>query len=111
MNKAYQQLSQVADCLLVIEMEMRRLELWSEQWPGDDALASSQPFCVDTLSFDQWLQFVFIERMKVLVEGGHPLPTVSGIAPMAEEYFRGRAAGGQTLVRHLAEMDRLLGEA
>ncbi|HBM51367.1 MAG TPA: pseudouridine synthase, partial [Marinobacter sp.] len=32
----------------------------------------------------------------------------SGIAPMAEEHFRGRPESGQGLVKALEEMDRLL---
>lgn len=108
MSTVYPHLSRVADCLLCIEMEMRRLELWSADRPDEEALASTQPFCIDTLNFAEWLQFIFIERMKVLVEGGHPLPSVSGIAPMAEEYVRGLPGRGQTLVRHLEDMDRLL---
>ena len=46
--------------------------------------------------------------MKALIEGGHPLPQVSGMAPMAEEHFRGREESGTVLISELAEMDRLL---
>lgn len=100
--------SEVADRLLGIEIEMRRIEVWSAVAPSEEALASTQPFCVDTLEFTQWLQFVFLERMRFIVEQGHGLPPVSGIAPMAEEYFRGQPQSGDGLVRELEAIDRLL---
>ncbi|MDK8465117.1 YqcC family protein [Marinobacter sp. SS13-12] len=100
--------ARVADSLLQIEIELRRLDAWETDPPPDEALQSTKPFAVDTLEFTQWLQFVFVYRMKVLIENGHPLPEVSGMAPMAEEHFRGRSEPGHSLIRELAEMDRLL---
>lgn len=102
--------ARVADSLLQIEMELRRIGAWESEPPPEEALQSTEPFAVDSLEFTQWLQFVFVSRMKVLIEKGHPLPRVSGMAPMAEEHFRGRAEPGRGLIRELAEMDRLLSE-
>jgi len=106
-----EQLDQVTDHLLQIEIELRRLDVWEVEAPPASAFQSAEPFCIDTMAFTQWLQFVFLERMKVLVETGQPLPTVSGIAPMAEEHFRGRAESGAGLIRTLKAMDQLLSEA
>ncbi|MCG8516992.1 YqcC family protein [Marinobacter xestospongiae] len=100
--------TEVADCLLRIEIELRRLDAWADQRPSEQALQSTQPFAVDTLEFTEWLQFIFLERMKWLVEQGQALPSVSGMAPMAEEYFRAREESGRALIRELAAMDRLL---
>ena len=72
----------LADQLLLIERELRRLGWWAETAPSAEALASVEPFCVDTLSFDQWLQFVLIPRMEQLVVQQAPLPTsVSSSSP------------------------------
>ncbi|KPQ01142.1 YqcC family protein [Marinobacter sp. HL-58] len=101
-------IARVADSLLQIERELRRIGAWETEPPPADALQSTKPFAVDTLEFTQWLQFVFVSRMKVMIENGHPLPEVSGMAPMAEEHFRGRSEPGHSLVRELEEMDRLL---
>ena len=38
-----------------IEAELKEQGLWSAQEPGMEALASQLPFCIDTLSFQQWL--------------------------------------------------------
>ncbi|MGY8909754.1 MAG: YqcC family protein, partial [Flavobacteriales bacterium] len=50
----------VAEVLIDIESELRQLGLWDRQVPSNSALASSEPFCVDTLTLPQWLQFIFL---------------------------------------------------
>lgn len=108
MTEPANSIGQVADGLLNIEMELRQLGLWESEPPPEEAFQSTKPFCIDTLEFHQWLQFVFVARMKVIVEEDRPLPSVSGIAPMAEEHFRGRPESGSALIRQLEEIDRLL---
>ena len=53
--------TRVADSLLQIEMELRRIDAWESEPPSPEALQSAQPFAVDTLEFTQWLQFVFVQ--------------------------------------------------
>ncbi|QSP94222.1 YqcC family protein [Marinobacter salinisoli] len=110
MSNSSDVVGQVADSLLRVEIELRQLGVWEAERPPAEAFQSSQPFCLDTLEFTQWLQFVFIERMKIIIESDHPLPTVSGIAPMAEEHFRGRDESGEGLIRELEVIDQLLSE-
>ncbi|WP_299591519.1 YqcC family protein [uncultured Microbulbifer sp.] len=98
----------IATLLLELEGELRRLALWESEPPAPEALASTQPFCVDTLTLPQWLQFVFLPRMSQLVEAEHPLPQKCGIAPMAEEYFSGGQLPIAGLVRKLTEIDERL---
>ncbi|WP_066966118.1 YqcC family protein [Microbulbifer sp. Q7] len=98
----------IATLLLELEAELRSLELWEAEPPAPEALASTQPFCVDTLTLPQWLQFVFLPRMSQMVELEHPLPQKCGIAPMAEEYFRGSPLLVVGLTRKLTELDERL---
>lgn len=98
----------IADLLLAIEMELRALSLWSDQAPTAEQLASTEPFCLDTLTFPQWIQFVFIVRLKVIVEQGGAFPEKSTIAPMVEEYFRGSSLDVARLTQLMAEFDRLV---
>ncbi|MGP4844240.1 YqcC family protein [Marinobacter sp. 1Y8] len=100
----------VADGLIAIETELRRLNYWESEPPASEALSSTQPFCMDTLGFHQWLQFIFLPRMKVIIEQDLALPAVSGIAPMAEEFFRNEPVSGSALVNELARIDSLLSE-
>ncbi|MCF7201817.1 YqcC family protein [Pseudomonas oligotrophica] len=97
---------ELADTLLLIERELRMAGLWSDSAPSAQALASCEPFCVDTLAFEQWLQWVLLPRMKAILEGDRPLPQVSGISPMAEVAFVERPVGG--LLAALQRFDRLL---
>ncbi|MGO1748992.1 MAG: YqcC family protein [Marinobacter sp.] len=99
---------QIADGLLGVEMELRELELWESERPPEEAFQSTEPFCLDTLNFTQWIQFVFLERMKLIIENEHALPSGSAIAPMAEECFRSRPESGQRLIRELEHIDQLL---
>ena len=99
---------EVAALLIDVEAHLRQLRLWEDQSPTVEALASSQPFCIDTLSFTQWLQFVFLPNMAGLVEMGKSLPTECSIAPMAEEYFRGLGLPGKALEATLLSIDRVL---
>ena len=80
----------IADQLLLIERELRALGWWDDCAPSDEALASVEPFCVDTLDFSQWLQWIFLPRMKFILEQDMALPSASGILQMAEMVYQGR---------------------
>lgn len=99
---------QVAEILVDLERELRRLGLWESQRPEPEKLASRMPFAVDTLTFPQWLQFIFLERMELLLSTGQTLPGKSQISPMAEEYFKEAGLDGAGLVILLDRFDRLM---
>ena len=101
-------ISRVAEHLLLIERELLLLGWWTAQPPAEEALSSQQPFCVDTLAFEQWLQWIFLPRMKLLLENDAALPTVSGIREMAEEVYRDRVYQARGLLEALGEFDRLI---
>lgn len=91
-----------------IEKELRELRLWEFEMPSGDALASTAPFAVDTLEFTQWVQFIFIPRLYAMIEVQAALPLVSGIAPMAEEYFAPLRIPSSILISHFKRIDNLL---
>jgi uncharacterized protein YqcC (DUF446 family) len=68
-----------------LEAELRRMQLWEVEPPSATQLASTQPFCVDTLAFSQWLQWLLIPRMRRIFAGEGDLPTKSAIWPYAED--------------------------
>ncbi len=100
----------VAEILMDIEKELRELRLWEFESPSQEALASTEPFAIDTLNFPQWLQFIFIPRLHAMAEQRIPLPNVSGVKPMAEEYFLVLNLNSLPLVQHLERIDKLLSE-
>jgi uncharacterized protein YqcC (DUF446 family) len=105
---ALPQTEEVHALLIDVETYLRQLGLWQQESPPPGALVSQQPFCIDTLGLDQWLQFIFLPMMYELLQSGQDLPTECAIAPMAEEYFRGTAVPSLALQRTLAALDRLL---
>ncbi|MCQ4313993.1 YqcC family protein [Pseudomonas stutzeri] len=108
-----QRIPELAEQLLLIEQELRGLGVWTSSPPDAQALVSQEPFCVDTLSFDQWLQWLFLPRMKTILERGEALPTVSGILAMAEMVYRDRPQQVVGLLKALERFDVLIsrGEA
>lgn len=96
--------------LLLVDMEsgLRRLDLWEVAPPAPERLASAVPFCHDTLEFTQWLQWVFIPRMRAVLEGGHPLPADCSIAPIAEDAFARIDGNTDPLLDSLRAVDLLL---
>ncbi|GAB3370751.1 YqcC family protein [Azotobacter armeniacus] len=98
----------LAEQLLLIERELRVLGLWARLPPSDEALSSEQPFCVDALAFEEWLQWIFLPRMRLILESGGALPAASGIRPMAEVAYCERRAEIGRLLALLGEVDRLI---
>lgn len=97
------------DVLLELELHLREQSLWTNGVPDASRLCSVEPFCIDTLNFPEWLQFVFLPRMSVMLEAQMPLPEKSAIAPMAEEYFRSRVLdGGARICKVLRRFDQLI---
>jgi uncharacterized protein YqcC (DUF446 family) len=100
--------AEIAAVLIDLEAQLRQLGLWEEVSPPPGALASTQPFCIDTLSLPQWLQFVFLPKLYSLLEQAMPLPRECGVAPLAEEFFRGSGLNITALIAALEELDRQL---
>lgn len=99
----------VLQLLAEIEAELKSLSLWQAELPSAEALASRVPFCIDTLTFEQWLQFVFLVKMQQLVVMKLPLPTNVAIFPMAEESFKQLAADTGRLEKLILTFDNVLG--
>jgi uncharacterized protein YqcC (DUF446 family) len=102
--------NQVADIILLLEAELRRIGLWEESAPAKQALESTLPFCHDSLEFHQWLQWVLIPKTRELIEKGMALPTTSDIATLAEYRFVQMPQETDALLKLIREYDRLLSE-
>jgi len=94
--------------LKAIEQELRQRQHWATQRPDDARLHSTLPFSCDSLSLEEWLQFVFIPKMQQMLDNGVPLPSGAGLAPYAEVVFRERLSEMASLLSLLREVDRVL---
>jgi len=97
--------------LKTLEESLQSEELWLAQTPSNDALSSVEPFAVDTLTFIQWLQFLFLPQIKQICQEAAELPAICSIAPMAEEYFKSIQITGDTIVSQLTQIDQLITNA
>ncbi len=97
---------EIASLLIDIEAELRRLQLWDSEAPSAAALASTEPFCVDTLSFTQWLQFIFLPRMHALIAAAQLPPGRCEIKPLAEQYFSDSRLDVLALLRAIDALDQ-----
>lgn len=96
--------NQVRQILLDIERVMRELQLWSAMPPEPEAFDSVEPFSVDTMSAEQWLQWVLIPRMFALLAAETDLPTRFAITP----YFEVALPDAPRLLAELQRLDDLL---
>jgi len=103
------QAQDIMSLLATLQSELTRLGYWETERPSVEALSSQQPFCVDTLAFNQWLQFIFIERIQALVDQGMALPNGSGLLPLAEEFFK--QDDNTVLLKIIEDIDNTLGRA
>ncbi|MEH6566754.1 MAG: YqcC family protein [Halopseudomonas sp.] len=90
-----------------LESELRSLGLWSTHPPEPARLDSSAPFCVDTLLFEQWLQWLFIPRMAAVLDQQAGLLAKPRLLPMAEQAFVHLGRRRHSLLSAVAQIDRL----
>jgi uncharacterized protein YqcC (DUF446 family) len=94
--------------LTQLKQELKYLTLWQSSQPSLSDMSSTLPFHYDTLTFEQWLQFVFIERISLLIEKNQTLPSEISLLPMAEESFKKLGDQANTLLEVINQLDCLL---
>lgn len=100
--------NRIADVLLEVEANLRTHGKWDKSKPDASDLNSTIPFCMDTLKFEQWLQWIFLPRMKDTLEQTKPLPSQSGIFEYAEECLQKSDPSTNTLLKQLKTFDDLI---
>lgn len=74
-----------------LERQLKQAGLWSDIPPSAQAMASTAPFACDSMSFAMWLQFIFLTKMREMLEQNIPLPQALCLLPMAEECAKNEA--------------------
>ena len=100
--------NRIADVLLEVEATLRINGKWDESSPDSNALASKQPFCMDTLEFEQWLQWIFLPRMKTTLEQTKQLPAKSSIFVYAHECLQKNDPSTDSLLKLIKTFDDLI---
>ncbi len=91
-----------------LSLELKKQKLWQAKPPSVQALSSVAPFHCDTLAFEQWLQFIFIERINALIAANKTLPTAISLCPMAEDAFKLHGASIANVINIIADIDELM---
>jgi uncharacterized protein YqcC (DUF446 family) len=97
----------VREKIAEIENEMKRIGYWQSDLSQPEQYGFRSAFAMDTMAFSQWLQFIFIPRVKNMLEVGEKFPPDSQNGAQAVREFDGddRAQG---LVALLSEFDEII---
>ncbi|WP_293265303.1 YqcC family protein [Neptunomonas sp.] len=99
---------ELLNILNAISSEMALKKLWQSTPPADEALSSTQPFCVDTLTFCEWIQWIMLPKLESMAQSKVPLPNNSDMFSMAEEAFKRAEQDTTTLLGLILQLDNCL---
>ena len=88
---------QLVDLLQQLEAQLLHHGLWQQIMPSAEALQFTEPFAIDTLHPHEWLQWIFIARMRALVESNQALPRGFSIEPYFAEAWKQELHYGELL--------------
>ena len=92
--------------LATIKQAMRADGMWQAQPLEAEQYEFHQAFGADTMTFSQWLQFVLVPRVELVLSSRSTLPSNSSVGTKAiREFDSDPRAGG--LVTLLCEFDQL----
>lgn len=70
--------------LHLLEQRLQQTDHWQVMPPAPEAFNSTEPFCVDSMSLQQWLRYVFIPRLQAIIDAEAPLPDSCSVTPQVE---------------------------
>ncbi|GAA4497099.1 YqcC family protein [Pseudaeromonas paramecii] len=91
-----------------LEVELKHQTLWCDESPTPAQLASQLPFAVDSLDFHQWLQFIYLPRLRDLLAQGARLPSKVAVYPMACEVYKHELVLRGPLLECIAQLDEAM---
>ncbi|MEZ9944650.1 YqcC family protein [Vibrio breoganii] len=97
---------QMQKLLIDAEYTLKQSGLWEVNKPSPEALMSTQPFAVDTLHPEQWLQWIFIPKMQQIVSSQQALPVGFAISPYFEQTCQGKSEWAK-VIKVLKEIDEV----
>ena len=84
---------------------MRRIGYWQAEPLRPEQMEFTQAFAMDTMTFAQWLQFVFLPRVREAA-AANQFPSGSSVGTQAIREFDGDPDAGQ-LTTLLSDFDAL----
>ena len=96
-----------AELLDKIEAELKQAGYWQSTPLSEDKFNNMGAFGMNTMTFSQWLQFVFLPQARKAVSGEREFPSKSNVSAQAIREFDGDP-GAETLVSLLCEFDAVV---
>ena len=75
--------------LAELELQMKQVALWQVDQPKAESLMSQQPFAMDTLEPSEWLQWVFIKKLRHQIDEDLPIYKQFNVSPYFEQCWEG----------------------
>lgn len=94
----------IAQKLDEIEAELKRIGYWQEEALPPEAYNITQAFGMDTMTAEQWLQFILIPRARKILGGEGQFPESSATGAFALRSFPGL----NSLINLLYDFDELI---
>jgi uncharacterized protein YqcC (DUF446 family) len=69
--------------LNTVEAEMKRIGMWQSKPLTPEQMNFSQAFAGDTMAFEQWLQFIFVPRVRSIIASKGKFPAHSQVSDQA----------------------------
>ena len=89
-----------------IEAELKRLGWWQQGPLRPEQYDFKHAFGMDTMVFQQWLQFILLERVRSIAAEGGQFPSSSSVGVMAARELDGYPEA-EKLVSLLGQFDAL----
>ncbi len=104
--------TKLINTLKQLETALIKAQLWEDSMPSLTALSSCEPFCVDTLRFEQWLQWIFIPKMQEMLNAPqfNGFSHTSDIHTMAEHVFKDYQQDTTKITQLIKKIDKLINQ-
>ncbi len=96
----------VQEKIQAIEAELKRIGFWQNEPLKPKQYNFERAFAMDTMAYSQWLQFIFLPRVKEIIATQGTFPSQSVVGTQAVREFDGVDEASE-LLRLLAEFDAL----
>ena len=88
-----------------LQQQMQHEGLWQTIAPAPEKLMSTIPFSMDTLTFTEWLQWIYIARLRALLEAGAPMPSGAEVQPYAVESLAVDGVNSVAIITLIGKLD------
>lgn len=106
MRHSEQHYEQADKLVHAIETELKRLNRWSDPIP-DHVFDNMGAFGQNSMAFEQWIQFVLLERLRSIINNKEEFPKGSSVAVYAVRNFDGDSES-DSLISLLSQLDQLV---